>query len=181
MQAWTRTSRDTSGGGSRGGEHSLVMLGRLEVCCVWSEPLLGRAPVGVAPTIIDGFVAAQPPAACARSARMAVAGSMEARRRRALAVAQGRVQGGGLLGCALHTRCLWGGNGSQPQRARIYTLGGESSAATHPIALVYDVNRAVNCDECVRRPELRDMCGRGTGVRAPLRFRLPEMGLCNVM
>ena len=32
-------------------------------------------------------------------------------------------------------------------------------------------------------PELRDMCGRGTGVRAPLRFRLPEMqmGLCNVM
>ena len=74
---------------------------------------------------------------------MAVAGSMEARRRRALAVAQGRVQGGGLLGCALHTHCLWGGNGSQPQRARIYTLGGESSAATHPIALVYDVNRAV--------------------------------------
>ena len=33
----------------------------------------------------------------------------------------------------------------QPQRASIYTFGGESGAATHPIALVYDVNRAVMC------------------------------------
>ena len=70
---------------------------------------------------------------------------MEARRRRALAMATGRVWSwrGGMCGSAVHTHCLWGGHGTQPQRASIYTFGGESGAATHPIALVYDVNRAV--------------------------------------
>ena len=131
-------------------------------------------------TLTGGLMAGRALAARARSARMAIAGPMEARRRGALALAAGRVWRGEVRGSALHSRCLWGGYGSQPQRTSIYTFGGESCAATHPIALVYDhVNRA--CDVCVRRPELRDMCGRGTGVRAPLRFRLPEMGLCNVM
>ena len=43
----------------------------------------------------------------------------------------------------MHTCCLRGGYGSQPQRTSFYTFGGESCAATDPIALVYDVSRAV--------------------------------------
>ena len=70
---------------------------------------------------------------------MAVAGPVEACRRRAFAMAPRRVWGRGVLGRALHTRCLWGGYGSQPQRAGIYTLGGESGATTHLIALVYSL------------------------------------------
>jgi hypothetical protein len=72
-------------------------------------------------------------AARARSARMAIAGPMEARRRGALALAAGRVWRGKVRGSALHSRCLWGGYGSQPQRTSIYTFGGESCAATHPM------------------------------------------------
>ena len=94
-------------------------------------------------TLTGGLIAGRALAAHARSARMAIASSMEARRRGALALATGRVWRGEVRGSALHSHCLWGGYGSQPQRTSIYTFGGESCAATHPIALVYDVNRAV--------------------------------------
>jgi len=39
----------------------------------------------------------------------------------------------------VHPRRLRGGDGPQPQRAGIYTLGGESGATTHLIALVYSL------------------------------------------
>ena len=37
----------------------------------------------------------------------------------------------------MRARCLWGGDGAQPQRACFDTLGGESGAATHQVRLVY--------------------------------------------
>ena len=40
--------------------------------------------------------------------------------------------------CSVHPSRLRGGSGSQPQRADIYTLGGESRATTNPTALVFD-------------------------------------------
>ena len=69
----------------------------------------------------------------------------ENRSARALRIQVRSMRRGKVRGSALHSRCLWGGYGSQPQRTSIYTFGGESCAATHPIALVYDVNRAVMC------------------------------------
>ena len=91
-------------------------------------------------TLTGGLVAGQALAARARSARMAIAGPMEARRRGALALAARRVWRCEVHGSALHSRCLWGGYGSQPQRTSIYTFGGESwllRGHPRPIALVY--------------------------------------------
>ena len=110
---------------------------------VWPPPWTDTYVLAL--TFTGGLMAGRALAARARSARMAISGPMEARRRGALALAAGRVWRGKVRGSALHSRCLWGGYGSQPQRTSIYTFGGESCAATHPIALVYDVNRAVMC------------------------------------